>query len=122
MASEAADGRLRFLGKKGEGLTLKQLELMVNGSLEDRFKKLQKDVGNPVDGAEFKKKYCVYLGEFLDNPAKLALEQEYEEWGKDADPVGALLKSLRRHFEDHNEGRAQEWVNLRREPGKELSH
>jgi hypothetical protein len=47
---------------------------MVKVSLEDRFKKLQKDVGNPVDGAEFKKKYCIYLGECLDNPAKLADE------------------------------------------------
>lgn len=65
--------------KKGEGLTLKQLELMVKGSLEDRFKKLRKDVGNPVHGGKFKKKYCIYLGEFLDNPAKLAHEQKYEE-------------------------------------------
>jgi hypothetical protein len=65
---------------------------MVKGSLEDRFKKLQKDMGNPVDGAEFKKKYCIYLGEFLDNPAKLAHEQEYEEWCKKGDPVKALLE------------------------------
>jgi hypothetical protein len=120
MASGGADGRLRFSGKKGDGLTHKQLKLMVKGSLEDRFKKLQKDVGNPIDGVEFKKKYCIYLGEFLDNPAKLAHEQEYEEWCKKADPVEALLALLKRHFEDHKEGRAQEWVNFRREPGEEL--
>jgi hypothetical protein len=93
---------------------------MVKGSLENRFKKLQKDVGNPVDGAEFKKKYCIYLGEFLDNPAQLAHEQEYEEWCKEDDPVEQLLKLLKRHFEDHKEGRAQEWVNFRRESGEEL--
>jgi hypothetical protein len=120
MASGGADGRLKFSGKKGDGLTHKQLELMVKGSLEDRFKKLQKDVGNLVDGAEFKKKYCIYMGEFLDNPAKLAHEQEYEEWCKKADPVEALLESLKRHFCDHKEGRAQEWVNFRRELGEEL--
>lgn len=73
------EGRQRFSGKKGEGLTLKQFELMVKGSLQDRFKKLQKDVGNPVDGGEFNGRYCIYLGEFLDNPAKLAHEREYEE-------------------------------------------
>ena len=38
MASRTAEGRLNFSGKKGEGLTLKQFELMVKGSLEDRFK------------------------------------------------------------------------------------
>jgi hypothetical protein len=88
--------------------------------LEDRFKKLQKDVENPVDGAEFRGKYCIYLGEFLDNPAKLAHEQEYEEWCKETDPIRALLKSLKRHFKDHKEGRAQEWITIRREPGEEL--
>lgn len=45
MAFWAADGRLRFSEKKEEGLTHKQLDLMIKGSLEDRFKKLQKDVG-----------------------------------------------------------------------------
>jgi hypothetical protein len=69
------EGRLRFLGKKGEGLTIKQLELMVKGSLLSRFKKLQKDVGEPVSGAEFLASYCIFLGEFLDNPAKLAHER-----------------------------------------------
>jgi hypothetical protein len=54
MASGGADGRLRFLGRKGYGLSHKQLTLMAKGSLEDQFKKLQKDVGNPIDGAEFK--------------------------------------------------------------------
>lgn len=101
MASVASEGKLRFSGKKREGLTLKQFELMVKGSLEDRFKKLQKDVGNPVEGPEFRGRYCIYLGEFLDNPAKLAHEQEYEEWCKASDPVGELLKALKRHFEDH---------------------
>jgi hypothetical protein len=120
MAPAASDGRQRFSGKKGEGLTLKQLELMVKGSLEDRFKKLQKDVGNPVDGAEFKKKYCIYLREFLDKPAKLAHEQEYKEWCKKDDLVAELLKSLKRHFEDHKKGRAQDWVQFRRELGKDL--
>jgi hypothetical protein len=65
------EGRQRFSGKKGDGLTHKQFTLMVKGSLADRFKKLQKDhVGNPVEGTEFQQKYCIYLGEFLDNPAK----------------------------------------------------
>jgi hypothetical protein len=72
MAPAANDGRQRFSGKKGEGLTIRQLELMVKGSLKDRFKKLQKDVGNPLEGAEFAGRYCIFLGEFLDNPAKLA--------------------------------------------------
>jgi hypothetical protein len=53
MASGVADGKQRFPGKKGEGLTLKQFELMAGGSLRDRFKKLQKDVGNPTEGAGF---------------------------------------------------------------------
>jgi hypothetical protein len=114
------EGRQRFSGKKGDGLTHKQFQLMVKGSLADRFKKLQKDVGNPVEGAEFKQKYCIYLGEFLDNPAKLAHEREYETHNQKADPVGALLASLKRHFEDHKEGKAQEWVAFRREPGEEL--
>jgi hypothetical protein len=121
MASGAGpDGRLRFLGKKGEGLTIKQLELIVKGSLLSRFKKLQKDVGEPVAGAEFLASYCIFLGEFLDNPAKLAHEREYEAHCKEADPMGALLRSLKRHFEDHREGRAQEWVAFRREPEEEL--
>jgi hypothetical protein len=70
--------------------------------------------------AHGKKKYCIYLGEFLDNPAKLAHEQEYEEWCKKDDPVEALLESFKRHFKDHKKGRAQEWVNFWREPGEEL--
>jgi hypothetical protein len=114
------EGRQRFSGKKGDGLTHKQFQLMVKGSLADRFKKLQKDVGNAVEGAEFKQKYCIYLGEFLDNPAKLAHEREYEAHNQKADPVGVLLASLKRHFEDHKEGKAQEWVAFRREPGEEL--
>jgi hypothetical protein len=66
MASgSGTEGRLRFSGKKGDGLTIKQLTLKVQGSLLDRFKKLQKDVGNPVEGAEFLGRYCIYLGEFL---------------------------------------------------------
>jgi hypothetical protein len=114
------EGQQRFLGKKGDGLTHKQITLMVEGSLADRFKKLQKDVGNPVEGAEFQQKYCIYLGEFLDNPAKLAHKREYEAHNLKTDPVGALLASLKRHFEDHKEGKAQEWVAFRREPGEEL--
>jgi hypothetical protein len=95
MASGAGPkGRLTFSGKKGEGLTIKQLELMVKGSLLGRFKKLQKDVGEPVAGAEFLASYCIFLGEFLDNPAKLAHEHKYEAHCKEADPVGALLRSL----------------------------
>ncbi|GAQ82455.1 hypothetical protein KFL_001110320 [Klebsormidium nitens] len=121
MASGAGlEGRQRFSGKRGEGLTLKQFEVMVKGSLQDRFKKLQKDVGNPVEGVEFNGRYCIYLGEFLDNPAKLAHEREYEEHCKELDPVGALLTSLKRHFEDRKEGKVQEWVQFRREPGEEL--
>jgi hypothetical protein len=73
-----------------------------------------------VEGAEFLQKYCIYLGEFLDNPAKLAHEWEYEAHNLKADPVGALLASLKRHFEDHKEGKAQEWVAFKREPGEEL--
>jgi hypothetical protein len=93
---------------------------MVKGSLEDRFKKLQKDVGNSVDGAEFKEKYCIYLGKFLDNPARLAHEREYEEWCKKDDPVAEPLQLLKRHFEDHKEEKAQEWVLFRRESGEDL--
>jgi hypothetical protein len=115
MASALHDGRQRFSGKKGEGLTLRQFELMVKGSLADRFKKLQKDVGNPLEGAEFAGRYCIFWREFLDNPAKLAHEREYEAHCRTSDPVGALLASLRRHFEDHKEGKAQEWVQFRRE-------
>jgi hypothetical protein len=33
------------LRKEGRGPAHKQLDLMINGSLEDRFKKLQKNVG-----------------------------------------------------------------------------
>jgi hypothetical protein len=107
MASgSGTEGRQRFSGKRGDGLTHKQFTLMVKGSLADRFKKLQKDVGNPVQGAEFQQKYCIYLGEFLDNPAKLAHELEYEAHNLKADPVGALLASLKRHFEDQKEGKA----------------
>jgi hypothetical protein len=51
---------------------------------------------------------------------KLAHEQEYEEWCREEDSVGELMKSLGRHFEDHKEGRAREWVTFRREPGEEL--
>jgi hypothetical protein len=120
LTSAGTDGRLRFSSKKGEGLTFKQLELMVKGSMLSRFKKLQKDVGEPTSGAEFLASSCIFLGEFLDNPAKLAHEREYEAHFKESDPVGALLRSLKRHFEDHKEGKAQEWVSFRREPGKEL--
>jgi hypothetical protein len=118
--SASTDGRLRFSGKKSEGLTFKQLELMVKGSLLSRFKKLQKNVGEPTSGAEFLASYCILLGEFLDNLAKLAHEREYEAHCKESDPVGALVRSLKRHFEDHKEGKAQEWVAFRREPGEEL--
>jgi hypothetical protein len=48
-----------------------KFELMVKGSLADRFKKLQKDVGNLVEGAELEGRYCIYLGEFLDNTSLL---------------------------------------------------
>jgi hypothetical protein len=34
--------------------------------------------------------------------------------------VEALLRSLKRHFEDHKEGKSQEWVAFRRVPGEEL--
>jgi hypothetical protein len=41
MASRAgSEGRLRFSGKKGKNLTIKQLEIMVKGSLLSRFNKL----------------------------------------------------------------------------------
>jgi hypothetical protein len=93
---------------------------MVKGSLRDMFKKLQKDVGNPMEGAEFAERYCIFLGGFLDDPAKLAHEREYEAHGRTSDPMGALLASLRRHFEDHKEGKAQEWVQFKRESGKDL--
>jgi hypothetical protein len=111
------DGKLRFSGKKGEGLTIKQFELMVKEILLSRFKKLQKDIGEPIAGAEFLGNYCIFQGEF---PAKLAHEREYEAHCRDTDPVGALLKSLKRHFEDQKEGKAQEWVAFRREQGEEL--
>jgi hypothetical protein len=93
---------------------------MVKGSLADKFKKLQKDVGNPLEGPEFAGRYCIFLGEFLDNPAKLAHERDYEAHCRTSDPVGALLALLRRHFEDHKEGKAQEWVQFRRESGEDL--
>lgn len=50
------------MGKKGEGPTLKQIELTVKFSLRHRFKKLQKDIGNPVEGALFKGRYRIYTG------------------------------------------------------------
>jgi hypothetical protein len=56
----------------------------------------------------------------FDNPAKLAHEREYEAHNLTVDPVGALLASLKRHFEDHKEGKAQEWVAFKREPSEEL--
>jgi hypothetical protein len=46
MVLGASDRRHQFSGRKGEGLTLKQFELMAKGGLLDRFKKLQRDVGN----------------------------------------------------------------------------
>jgi hypothetical protein len=120
MAPGSADRRLQFSGRRGKGLTLKQLELMARGSLLDRFKKLQRDVGNPSEGAMFKGRFCIYLGEFLSNPAKLAHEQEYEEWYREKDPLEEMFKLLKRRFEEHKGGRAQEWVDFRREPGEEL--
>jgi hypothetical protein len=51
-----------------------------------------------------KGRYCIYLEEFLDNPAKLAYEQEFEGWCREAHPVGVMLGSLKRHFEEHKEG------------------
>jgi hypothetical protein len=69
---------------------------MVHGSLADRFKKLQKDVGNPVEGGvEFKQKYCIYLGKLLDISAKLAHERKYKAHNEKVDPVEALLASLK---------------------------
>jgi hypothetical protein len=59
MALGAKDARHLFTGKRGEGLTFKQFELMARGSLLDRFKKLQRDVGNPTNGAMFKGRYCI---------------------------------------------------------------
>jgi hypothetical protein len=120
MAPGATDGRHQFSGRRGEGLTLKQFELMARGSLLDRFKKLQRDVDNIVDGAMFKGRYCIYLGEFLGNPAKIAHEQEYDGWCREKDPVEEMFGSLRRHFEDHKEGRSQEWATFWREPREEL--
>ena len=93
MAPGASDGKQRFSARRGKGLTIKQFELMVKGSLEDRFKKLQKDVGNPVEGPEFSGRYCIYLGEFLDNPAKLAHERSTRSGARSTDPVAALLRS-----------------------------
>jgi hypothetical protein len=120
MAPGSADERLQFSGRRGEGLTLKQLELMARGSLLDRFKKLQRDVGNPSKGAMFKGRFCIYRGEFLGNSAKLAHEQKYEEWCREEDPLEETFKSLRRHFGEHKGGKAQEWVDFWREPGEEL--
>lgn len=34
--------------------------------------------------------------------------------------MGTLLQSLKRHFEDHKEGKAQDWVQFKREPGEKL--
>jgi hypothetical protein len=62
----------------------------------------------------------ISLGEFLDNLTKLAHEREYEVHCSTSDPVGALLVSLKRHFENHKEGKAQEWVQFRRESGEDL--
>jgi hypothetical protein len=70
---------VELLGKEGRGPDPKAAQAHGQGSLEDLFKKLQKAVGNSIDGAEFKKKYCIYFGELLGNPAKLAHEQEYKE-------------------------------------------
>jgi hypothetical protein len=81
---------------------------MAKGSLLDRFRKLQRDVGNPSEGAMFRGRFCIYLGEFLSNPAKLAHEQEYEEWCREEDPLEEMFKSLKRHFGEHKGGRAQE--------------
>jgi hypothetical protein len=120
MAPGAKDARHQFSGKRGKGLTFKQFELMAKGSLLDRFKKLQKNVGNPVDGAMFKGRYCIYLREFLGNPAKVAHEQEYDGWCREKDPIEEMFKSLRRHFENHKEGRAHEWTTFWRESGEEL--
>jgi hypothetical protein len=121
MAFGSADRRLELSERRGEGLTPKQLELMAKGSLLDRFKKLQRDVGNPSKGAMFKGRFCIYLGEFLSNPPKLAHEKEYEEWCREKDPLEEMFKSLKRHFGEHKGVRAQEWVDFRREPGEELS-
>ena len=121
MATAAgAEGKLKFSGKKGEGLTIKQFELMVKGSLRSRFKKLQKDVGEPIEGPEFLGSYCIFLGEFLDNPAKLAHEREYEAHCRESDPVGALLCALKRHFGERKEDKAYEWVRFNRKPGEDL--
>ncbi|GAQ83945.1 hypothetical protein KFL_001690230, partial [Klebsormidium nitens] len=114
------EGKQRFSGRRNEGLTLEQFELQVEGSILDRFTKLQKDLGRPVEGAEFKKRFCVHLGEHMDNPAKEAHLRTYKECQTKEDPVKHLLASLRRHFGERNEGKAQEWVNFRREAGEEL--
>jgi hypothetical protein len=120
MAPGVRDAKHQFSGRRGEGLTFKQFELMARGSLLNRFKKLQRDVGNRTDEAMFKGRYCIYLGEFLGNPAKVAHEQEYEEWCRERDPLEKMFKSLRRHFVDHKEGRAHKWATFWREPGEEL--
>jgi hypothetical protein len=56
----------------------------------------------------------------LSNPAKVAHEQEYEEWCWERDSLEEMFESLRRHFGDHKEGRAHEWATFRREPRGEL--
>jgi hypothetical protein len=119
MSPGVGDARHQFSKRRGEGLTLKQFELMARGSLLDRFKKLQRDVRNPIDGVMFKGRYCIYLGGFLDNPAKVAQEQKYEEWCQERDPLEEMFKLLRRHFMDHKEVRAHEWATFLRELGKE---
>ncbi|GAQ92585.1 hypothetical protein KFL_010620020 [Klebsormidium nitens] len=115
-----SEGKQRFSGRKNEGLTLEQFELQVEGSILDRFTKLQKDLGRPVEGAEFKKRFCVHLGEHMDNPAKEAHLRAYKECNTKEEPVKQLLANLKRHFGERNEGKAQEWVNFRREAGEEL--
>jgi hypothetical protein len=54
MAPVATDAKHQFSGRRGDGLTFKQFELMAKGSLLHQFTKLQRDMGNPVDGAMFK--------------------------------------------------------------------
>lgn len=46
-----AEGRQRFSAKKGDGLTIKQFELMTKGSLLDRFKKAAKRRGESGGGS-----------------------------------------------------------------------
>jgi hypothetical protein len=119
MAPAFNDGRQRFSGQKGAHHQVVRAD--GQGELGGQVQETADRCGQPAGGGGVCRAVLHLFGNVSRYSClKLAHEREYEAHCRTSDPVGALLVSLKRHFEDHKEGKAQEWVQFRWESSEDL--